>query len=290
MNPLTRGRLFALGAALSYGTVTTLAKLAYEGGGSPQTVIWLRFVIAFAGIGLLCIMLRSGFYIPRRCRLRITAVAFCWSLVSIGHLGAVYFIPVGLAGLIFYTFPLQILLFDTLVRGRRLFIAPFVLAFIGLAMTLGPDFSVLDRRGVALAVIGSVAAAGALLLSEKLVAEVSSVVTGFWMQLLAAFMGLAMFAVFGDFTLPATNSGAVGLIGAGLVTVFAIVLSLTAIRSAGAAQTGLVLNFEPIVIFCAAALLLGEQLTVIKLTGAALVVSALAVATLMDKGKQGAPN
>lgn len=283
MTPIGSGRLYALGAALFYGLVTTCSRLAYDGGSDPQTVIWLRFVIAGAGIALALAVTRGRWRIPLELWPRTLLLALCWLAVSAGHLGAVYYIPVSLAALLFYTFPLQILVFDALLNGRRLWAPPFAAAFAGLALALGPDLGALDPRGVGLALLGSVGAASAILLSETAVSRVGALTLGFWMQAMGAVLGgFALFALGGP-ALPEVALGWAGVAGAGLVTVVAVVSNLRAVLLAGPARTGLLLNLEPVVIIAVAALVLDERLSAWQLAGVALVVLSLVAATLRER-------
>ena len=80
-------------------------------------------------------------------------------MVSLGYQGSVAFIPVSLAALVFYTFPL--LVGAVCGRGRtrshdRRQGAALLAAFLGLALALGPEFGALDWRGIALALLAAV--------------------------------------------------------------------------------------------------------------------------------------
>ncbi|MDG2065035.1 MAG: hypothetical protein P8L36_08585, partial [SAR324 cluster bacterium] len=41
---IPRGYLYVIGCASSFGLITTLAKLSYEEGASPQTVVFFRIL------------------------------------------------------------------------------------------------------------------------------------------------------------------------------------------------------------------------------------------------------
>ena len=83
------------------------------------------------------------------------------AILSVTYLASVVFIPVSLAVIIFYTFPILILAI-TVISGReragatRWLIVAGV--FTGLILVIGPEFSTLDWRGVALAGISSLCA------------------------------------------------------------------------------------------------------------------------------------
>ena len=81
-------------------------------------------------------------------------------VMSAGYLGAVAYIPVSLAALIFYTFPFYVAVLASLT-GRepmtRTKAAALVVAFAGLILALGPSFDELNWRGIACGVAGSLA-------------------------------------------------------------------------------------------------------------------------------------
>ena len=143
-------------AAVSFGIVTTLSRLAYDGGSNPLTLIVLRPAAFVAVVGILLMV--------RRRRLRLTRGGFQGSLwlaaamfaMSAGYLTAVAYIPVGLAAIIFYSFPLLVGVVAS-ASGREPMTlakaAALVVAFAGLALALGPGVGGPDARGVAAAVV-----------------------------------------------------------------------------------------------------------------------------------------
>ena len=46
-----RGALYAMGCAITFGGITSLAKVAYDHGASPQTVVWSRILSAAVLMG-----------------------------------------------------------------------------------------------------------------------------------------------------------------------------------------------------------------------------------------------
>ena len=148
----------ALGAT-TFGLVTTQSRLAYDGGSNTLTVVLVR-ATTFA-------LLFGAFLLFRRPRARLSWSGFLATLwmgalllvMSAGYLGAVAYIPVSLAALIFYTFPFYVAILASLT-GRepmtRLKAAALVAAFAGLVLALGPSFDVLNWRGIACGVGGRV--------------------------------------------------------------------------------------------------------------------------------------
>ena len=156
------GRSLALGAAIFYGVNTTLSRLAYDTGTTPLSLTIYRFLMATILMIAIVLVMRKSW------RLSVKPLVFASCIlgnfaISIGHLGAVNYIPVSLSAIIFYSFPLLVIGYKRFaqrqpVTGNELL--AFLLAFIGIGVALGSDFHEFDLRGIALALLGAVGATG----------------------------------------------------------------------------------------------------------------------------------
>ena len=279
------GRLAALGSASSFAIVSTLAGLAYAGGASPAAVITTRLAFGmFGGIGAI-LMLRRAWTVPRREWWPTLAIAGAWLIVNVGYMGSFYYIPVSLSVLIFFTFPVQIALIGPLVQRRRpelITVAAALIAFSGLALSLGPDMAGLDWRGCALAFMAAVGIMFTFLASRRLVVEQDMFTFSF--NLHALCVGAAIVYAFsaGGIAVPASALAIGALAGVGAFYAAAVLMQFVAIRLAGPARASIVFNAEPVVTVIGAALLLGERLGPGQIVGAALVIGAVLLSTRAD--------
>lgn len=276
------GLIFTGVAAASYGVITSLAALTYQGGGSPTGLVISRYVIGALAVGLLALALKRSFQIDRAAVLPIAGVTLGTVAMGVGYLSSVAFIPVSLAAMIFYTYPMMVAAIAPFTEGKPLgreLALGFPFAFIGIALALGPSFGSLDWRGVALALAGAMGAAMIFLASARVLDRVDSMVLAFYSNV----CGLPVIAVIllslDSFVLPATASGWAGFAGANLFFVCAVITMFIAIRLAGPARTALWFNLEPLVSILAAAVLLGERLATIQYVGGACVLTALLIAS-----------
>jgi len=83
----------------------------------------------------------------------------------------------------------------------------------------------------------------------------------------------------GGIALPQNTIGWTGLGGAAFGFVVGILAMFTAIKHVGSAAAAMLLNLEPLITILAAAIVLGERLTMFQFTGAIMVVSALILST-----------
>jgi len=273
--------MIALGSGLCFATITPFTRLAMESGASAPTAILLRYVIMGVGTGLLVLMLRRSFRF-RGSPLPLAVAALGWFAISFGHIGSVRYIPVSLAAIIFYTFPLMVLVYRRVAKGERFSfwqVFAFVLAFVGIAIALGPSFDSLNPIGIVLALIGAVGSTMFFVGSEELPASNDPVATGFWLTLTNLPLAIVWATVIEPYT-PPVGKGWIPMIVLGLTTVAAMGLLIYAIRIGGAALVSVMMNIEPVGIILLAWLFLDEPLTLPKLTGAALVVAALVLAQI----------
>ncbi len=271
------GRVIALGAAIFYGFNTTLSRLAYDTGTTPVSLTIYRFLMSAVVMILLLLILRKSW------KLEVAPGLFAICVVgmfatSIGHLGAVNYIPVSLAAIIFYCFPLLVVAYKRIAQRqavRRNELLAFILAFIGIGIALGPDFHDFDPRGIALALTGAIGATIFILSYERFPPQTDSYVGATWIMLSALIFALLLLQFGFDLVPPRKPIGwlYLALIAAASVTSF--VLSLQAISRIGGAIFALLLNFEPVVILLLAWIVIGEQLSLERIFGMALIVFAL---------------
>ncbi|MCP5373033.1 MAG: DMT family transporter [Hyphomicrobiales bacterium] len=281
-----------------YGLSTTFARVAYDTGATPVTVILARTLAAaclFAAVLALAgrTAPAAALAAPRAAWGRLAPMPVLLALQGLGYLGAVAFIPVGLAALLFYTFPLMVAAVAPLTGGprpgRRQGLA-FVAAFAGLALALGPQLQVLDPRGIALALTGAVGQAGLMLCGARAAERLGPLRLSFHTNLLALPLFALALVLLGGPSWPGAAAGWAGFGGVMAVGAVAVVAMFAAARAAGPARAALVLNLEPLVSIAAAALLLDERLSPQQMVGAAVVLSALLLAALPARRRaRGAP-
>lgn len=272
------GRLFALTSAAFLGVNTSLGRIAYEGGSNPGTVVFLRLVLTTLTVALLIAVTRRAFSLPKAALLPIVGVAASVVLQGAAYMSSVAYIPVGLAVLLFYTYPLMVALASWLIDRNDLdknrFIA-LIIAFGGIGLAVGPSFAVLDWRGIVLALLGAFGVMGIFLCTAQALKHVSSTTVSLYSNLFAIpMMAVTMMAMDG-YQPPETTAGMAGLLGVCILYALAILMQYSAIHSIGKTYTALFSNIEPLVSIAAGALLLGEVLSGVQYAGSLIVVVSL---------------
>jgi drug/metabolite transporter (DMT)-like permease len=285
----------ALAAAALYGLVPNFVRAAYVDGVPPiESTLFRTFVIAvvFAVIG---VAQGVSFTIPRAAVLSFVGQTVSTLFVSVAYLGSVQFIPVGLAVIIFFLFPVIIMLTAPLVERRnpglfRLLIA--LLAFGGLAVAVGPSFDSLDMRGIVLAALASAGAALQFFSGRAISHYMTPAAFGSLVHIviLPPILAIALYAGSGGLRFfpggGATTMGLLFLSGVGAVYVFAYMVQMLSLRFAPASSVAPFFNLEPVVTTAIAAAILGERLQINQYAGGGLVLVALVASSLIGRQKK----
>ena len=211
-------------------------------------------------------------------------------VISVGYLASVQFIPVGLAVIIFFSFPVLIMLAAPLVEGHspglaRIVIAVF--AFAGLGVAIGPSFNDLDIRGILLAAAAAVACVLQFFSGRSISTYMTPTVFGSLVHLtilpaaflVALYAGDGVIRIFPGGT--ATGPGLAFMAGVGAIYVVAYMVHMLSLRFAPASTVAPYYNLEPVVTTLVAAVLLGERLNLNQYLGGGMVLTALIASSLI---------
>lgn len=285
------GVLFALAAATALGAITTQAKIVYILGGNALTVMLIRFVSTALITG--CIVAGRRYWSSGqpvsgagRGQLRLTLITgVAWSAGMICYLLSVQTVPVSIAALLFYTYPLMVLGVSVAAGNVRLSAALgalFLAAFVGLGLALLNGEIILELKGVALALLAAVGAT----LTFFIGARVARQVDPFTLTFRVSVIGLVMILPFaqGHIAFP-DGTGLVALGGATACYIIGILCQFAALSRLAPASAAFILNFEPVVSILLASGFLGELLSWRQWLGVSLVLLALLASTWIRESR-----
>lgn len=263
--------------AIFFGIAPSFAKLAFDGGAGPVTLQLGRFVLAV--FVLWAIVLGRGLIrpVPRRLWPLLAALITCTALASFGYMTSVGFIPVPLASLTFFVFPLMVGPLSHFAGHERLTplrLVALAVGFAGLALLLGADLRDADPIGVALAFGAGTCVAVSFLLTRQLSGSLGP------MQITAIVTTgcLAIFAVATVAEGVKLPTGALPWLGYG-VNVLCYVVGLASLYGAiarlGSVRVAAIGNMEPVISVVTAGLLLGQVLGPYQMLGAGVVIAGI---------------
>jgi len=281
--------MLALGGASAYGINIVFARMAADAGISGVSVVFYRVLLMLAAVALVVIVTRRSLMVPKEERLAVLMLGLASTSVGVAYISSIAFIPVTVAVVIFYTYPILIVLLSPMIDGggRRpeLLVIAFV-AFVGVALVVGPAFGELDWRGIALAATAS--AAGTLqFFAATRTRRTNTVTKVFWINLMVVPASVAIGLAFGALAPPGALAAAPVVMLLVVATfMIAMLLQLAALVRAPAVVIGLAFCAEPLVASLASALVLGERLGPVQILGGALVIGAIAANVLIENKRR----
>jgi drug/metabolite transporter (DMT)-like permease len=277
------GIALTLASAVAFALANTSASVAYHGGSNPLTVAAIRFLLPMGALVVWLRMRGVPLSLPARDGLVAAALGAVTAIYTWALLSAIGAIPLGLAILVFYLFPLIATLILA-VCGWEKFgwqtAAAIVLAFAGLALALNPHGGRLDFEGVALALGAALGLGVVIAISSRVFRAGDSRPVTLYIAAVAAIVLIALCATYGEFALPLTGLGWVGFVGTSVFYAFAMIAFFIAISMIGPVRVSLLSYAEPVIAAGLGVTLLGDTLAPLQMMGIALVITALVGATL----------
>lgn len=287
------GALFVLASGVGFGSVTVLARIAFEGGSNAPTSLALRFGLAAGIFWLLLLARRQARRLPPS---RIAAFALMGLLFAAGSTASfmsVERIPASLSALVFYIYPAIVTAGSALAFGTRFSLAQLgilVAAVSGCALTVDLQTGDIDALGLGLALVTPCFYSGYVLIGSRATMGVAPLHASAWIISFAAplMLLLGITGAFGD-RLTADISARGWFAIAGL-TIFSTVISISTFLAGMARldpfRASILSTVEPVVSVILAALLLSERLTPQQILGGAVIVSStIALQVVQRRGR-----
>jgi drug/metabolite transporter (DMT)-like permease len=285
------GIAFALTGATIYGLVPNFSRAAFENGISSFETTFVRTATVVLFLAIIAILSNQRLTLPLASMPAFIGQVIAAAVVSICYLAAGQYIPVGLAGIIFFTFPVIILLMAPIMEGhppdwRQIALALF--AFAGLAIAMASDFSSLDIRGVLFAAAGALGCTLQAFSGRAMARYATPAVFGTYVHLailpltflVAVYMNGGKMHVFdGEGVAPVAYAF---IAGVGICYMIAYLAHMMSVRHAPASVVAPFYNLEPVVTAGVAAAFLGERLSPSQYLGGSMVISAIVIAGILD--------
>ena len=280
------GLFFALASAGLYGFNIVYARMASFAGASGSAIVVYRVLLMLVLVGIVAAVMKSSLKAAREERGKLLLLGISSALQGICYLSSVAFIPVTVATVVFYTYPIIIVLTNPFVEKTPLtqsLVGIAVIATLGVCLVVGPAFSDLDWRGLALALGASITTAIQFFTAARCT-RTGVVAKVFWVQLVILPTAILISLAAGQFAPPsilALAPFAVAMTIAGYIGGF--VLQFLALGRITAVAAGIIYCAEPVVAAVSSALILNETLTPLQIAGGGLVLAAIIANVLLEQ-------
>jgi drug/metabolite transporter (DMT)-like permease len=219
---------------------------------------------------------------PKPSRQYILPMSLMLLMISFGHPTAMKFIPASLASLLFYLWPMLVLVIIS-VQNRQFpgirRIAIFSVAFVGLGFVFGPSIGEVRWEGVVAALIAALGAGMFIILIPKATETASSMTININTNIPVALVLLCGAVLYEDFQTPTETMGLYALMASGLLYGLAMVVIFYAVTKTGPVVSSVLFNAEPLIVTLLATTLFAEILQPLQYWGILTVVAAMMFAS-----------
>lgn len=283
------GLVLALASAAAFGTNIVSAQIAGQAGLSGPLLVFYRVLLMLVLVGGVAFFWRGSLALRRGERPPVLLFGLATALVGIAYLSSVAFVPVSVAAVVFYTFPILIILAEPVLtpapfRVDRLAVA--LTAFLGIALVVGPDLHGLDPRGLALAMLASVSAAAQFFAAARC-KETPTLPKLFWSHVVILPVAALVLLATGGFLPPQTfllAPIAVAITYGGYIVGF--IFQILALARIAPGPAGLAFCAEPVFAVIIAAFVLTERLGTLQYAGGSLVIAAIVANVILEQTRR----
>jgi drug/metabolite transporter (DMT)-like permease len=279
------GVAFALLAASALGLAVALSRFAFEGGTNGLTVATSRGVLTVGFLIVLCVLGGKRMSLPRHQWFHAGGLGVLMAVMFWGNIAAVQYIPIGLAALLFYTYPPMVAVISAVVLRQSPGMAKtcaLLAAFAGLGLMLGVSLETVDRVGVFLSLLAAGATAWNAVWLSRHGHGAEPLVLTLYMAVVAALVLLAIAVVTDGLVAPTTSGGWLGMLAAATTQSLAVPFYFLGIARIGAMRSAMFSNVQPVVSIGAAWLFFGDLLGTAQIVGGLVVLGAIFIVQKLD--------
>jgi drug/metabolite transporter (DMT)-like permease len=264
-------------ASAGFGTLAIFGKFAEEAGLNTTTLLTYRFLLGTALLWIALAVWGRARLLPGR-KLRIAlGLGVLYAAFSALFFWGLLFVPAGIAGITFYTFPVFVYALSVTVLDERLSprkLGALVLALAGVFLIVGGDGSGIDLFGVGLVLLAAFGYACYITGSRAALASIEATVFAGTALIGTALSFLGFGLVSGRLVVPAGSDQWLLIFGIAVVgTALPLLLYAGGLDRVEASRASIISTSEPVVTVLLGIVLLGELLTPVVVAGGTLVLA-----------------
>ncbi len=292
MNRFYKGVYLIILSAVGFGVMPILALYAYQCKINVSTLLWIRFLLSailfFIALGILGKKIRLPLF---QVGSLFVMGGIVYTLQSTLYFNALRFISPSLTALLFYTYPIIVALLSFFINHERLTKRHFfavTMTFLGLLLVLGMPSDKINLMGILLAFGASLVYSGYIILGNRLIQTIPSIISSAYVTLFAALsftiLGLCMHTLKFNFEIGAWLP-TVGIII--FSTIMAILTFFKGLELTGPTTASILSTLEPLVTIGLSVILLHDKLTGFQVLGGVGVISGTIIVVLAKQFSKG---
>ena len=284
-----RGYLLGIIAAVSYGANPMFAVPLYGMGLTPASVLFYRYTIATAIVGLVMLITGKSFRLKLNEMIFMLGEGIIFALSSLFLFMSYNYMGVGIATTLLFLTPVCVTLIMWLGYGQRISVLTAValcLAVAGICLLYNPDGGTAALTGILLVGLSSLAYAVYMVAINK---SRLRQLPGMTLTFYSLLFGSLVFIVNLDFLsalqpLPLTSAGIYNVLGLSIVpTVVSLVAIALAVRDVGSVVVSLLGALEPVTGILIGSLMFDEVLTPLNIVGVIVIMLSVTIVVTGDK-------
>ena len=268
----------ALSAAVSFSFADILLKVVYASGMNVLTLVTLRGLLVVAFFAVWLSIAPPVRWHTRRERFIALGLGVLFAMTMFGLLQAIALLPVSIAILAYFIYPLLTGIGAAITGVERLgsrALLTAVVAFLALGLMLGQQIGDLSMLGLAFAFGTALCRAVSLLVTRAMLSGTDARVTTWYPMVPSTVIFVAASTAAWNWQLPQTGWGWGAFLGVSLTTTLSTLLIYISTNSIGPFRTALMMNLEPLLTLIFSMLLLQEVLTPLQILGAGAMIGSL---------------
>lgn len=285
------GTVLVMLSAISFGMIPLIANLAYDQGISIKTLLFLRFGIGSLLLWAYILIRKISFKTSKSHFVHIVLISFLgYTITATSFFNAFKYISSSLATIIFYCYPVIVVVYEMIKSKRADFKKIFCLLIImiGLMLVVGiGDSSItLNWTGVLFAVLAAAANAYFCIgIGEERTQKMNSIVVSAYVMGICGAFYLVQCLFTGNALLPQNGKGAIfSLLMAIVCGIIPILTLYLGIQKIGVGSAAVISAFEPLFVCIIGVTFLHEILTANMIIGALLIIISIILLQIpMDK-------
>ncbi len=272
-----RGSLYAIISGILYGFVGFFGIQIIHAGFSVSNMLFWRFAISSILITgmLLFARIKVKFNDPNLLKALVSSILF-YSTGSALYFVACRYIGTGLSMVIFFIYPVFVTLIAWLFDRHKISNLHYIsitCIVIGMICLLKPGEIQVELHGIVIAILSAVFYAAYIVTSKKQINQLHPLLS----TLIICYSGTLVFLIIafseGNVLLPASFAVWQYVLGIAVVsTVLPILFLLKGMKYISAAKASILSGLEPIVVLIIGVSVLGEQISLLQLIGAIIVL------------------
>lgn len=282
MSTKIKGSICGILAAISYGTNPLGALNLYADGMNANSVIFYRYALATAILGLMMTAQRKSFAVSRRELLVLSSLGILMAVSSLSLYNSFNFMDAGIASTLLFVYPVMVAVMMAAFFHEKVTAVTaisIILALSGICLLYrGGDGATLSAVGVMLVMASSLTYAVYIIIVNKSALRMSAVKLTFYVLLVGTLIVLAYSFVDDGARLQPLSTPHMWLYAMVLAlfpTVISLILMVIAVHDVGSTPTAVMGALEPITAVCIGIFVFGEAFSVRLGVGIVLILAAV---------------